>query len=165
VKNLILSFPNQNLFFNFYTRQKAGYYGHMKRSGLTLVELLLSLFIFLLFISTLTFILFNPLKLTFNRLQTAGTEIRLWEGLRQMQNDLFFAHQVKIAGQSIQGIAPDGQSFSYEQTANGLKRTLGPSTQYFTLPEDRTLPLTFSWQSSGLLKISYRNQFILQKVN
>jgi len=139
--------------------------GFNRRLGLTLIELMLSASIFLILVSSILFVLLTPLKQTLQRLQMMGTEIRLAEGLRQMQDDLFFAYQVKVLGKKVQGIAPDGQIFTYEETPKGFKRTLGQSTQYFTLPEDQTSNLVFSLQSGGLLKIDYQDRTIFLKVN
>jgi len=138
------------------------------RRGLTLVELLVGLSLLILLMSTLVFILLNPVKQSLWRLGTTAQAIRLQEGLRQMQNDLSFSHQVKIVGSSIQGVLNDGQFFSYEATPKGLKRVLGQSAAYFTLPEDADLNLTFKWAAPGLLEISCQNLNnlkILQKVN
>jgi prepilin-type N-terminal cleavage/methylation domain-containing protein len=135
------------------------------RKGLTLVELLVSLSLLVLLMSILIFILLNPVESTLKRLNRTAQEIRLQEGLRQMQSDLFYAHQVTIAGSRVQGVLNDGQLFSYEDTPKGLKRILGQSTAYFTLPEDEPLHLSFKWVVPGLLEISASNINIQQKVH
>jgi type II secretory pathway pseudopilin PulG len=135
------------------------------RAGLTLIELLMAMSVLMLLMTSLSFVLLNPIKQTLSRLQNTAQEIRYTEGLRQMQNDLFYAHQVKIVGGRVQGILNDGKSFSYEETPQGLKRVLGQSSAYFTLPEDRAKNLAFQWAAPGLLQISGQNLKILQKVN
>lgn len=132
--------------------------------GLTLIEMLISLGLTALLLSSVTYILLNPLKLTFGRLQSGAEVLRYQEGLRQMQNDLFYGKQINIVASKVQGLAPDGQIFSYEETPKGLKRVLGQSTAYFTLPSDPPQGLIFSWQKPGLLKITDHTQTILLQV-
>lgn len=126
---------------------------------------MIGLALLMLLTTSLSFVLLNPVKQTLSRLQNTAQEIRYAEGLRQMQSDLYYARQVKIVGARVQGVLTDGKTFSYEETPQGLKRVLGQSTAYFTLPEDQFKNLVFKWAAPGLLEISGQNLKILQKVN